>query len=188
MRTILVAVDGTDASSGALRQAVTLAHAFGTALVVVAVVPTVAAAARGVGPVDPIADGPSRDALIERARAVVDGVPGGVGVLHVEYVVAVGPPAKVIVAVADSRDADLIVLGEPPLSWPRHLLGQSIGTGVLRRTKRDVLLIRNGWPVGWSWSGSGRGRLRRLGPRRVRRPRAANRMVALLRGRSRLPI
>jgi nucleotide-binding universal stress UspA family protein len=45
-------------------------------------------------------------------------------------------------AVADQRDADLIVVGSRERGFLERLLGRSVDEAVARRAERDVLLVQ----------------------------------------------
>lgn len=139
---ILVPTDFSDFAGSALDYAVHLAERFGAKL-------TVAFADEFVPPIDFI-EAPASfylDTLPETKRAVEDRltqyvaehVPAG---LPCTAKVVVGAPVAAISGLAQSEDADLIVMGtHGRRGWRRLLLG-SVTENVLRKVNRPVLTIR----------------------------------------------
>jgi len=138
MKTIVVGYDETEPAKRALARAADLATAFGAKVIVTSIARLLVggAAARGIGPIDP-ADEPEqhRDEL-EHARAFLAerGIEG-------EYDVMLGDPASEIVELAESRDADLIVVGTRELGLVSRLLGLSVSESVERKANCDVLIV-----------------------------------------------
>ena len=97
--------------------------------------PPLAPSNRGVGPVDP-ADPPSlhREEL-ERAST------SSPSSLEAELEVAFGPPAERIVALAERRHADLIVVGTREPDLLERLFGLSVSDAVEHRAHCDVLIV-----------------------------------------------
>ena len=90
------------------------------------------------GPIDPV-DPPERHlAEVEDAAArLVE-----LGIANVETVPSVGDPAAAIVALADSRQVDLIVLGAHDGGLFSRILEGSTGDAVVHRAHTDVLVVR----------------------------------------------
>jgi nucleotide-binding universal stress UspA family protein len=150
MKTIVVGYDGSEAGERALARAAELAEAFSAGLVVVSV------SAYEPTPVDPTAglvlsapavtvpvpdaETPEPEELaqqqLERARRSLAGrrIDG-------EYVAELGDPAERLLEVAESRDADLIVVGSREHGFLERLLGHPVDEAVARRFERDVLLV-----------------------------------------------
>jgi nucleotide-binding universal stress UspA family protein len=64
------------------------------------------------------------------------------GVSEVETDLVEGPPANVILGVAETRQPDLIVIGARGLStWQGMLMG-SVSMAVTQRTERPVLVVK----------------------------------------------
>jgi nucleotide-binding universal stress UspA family protein len=61
--------------------------------------------------------------------------------IEAEYVTEVGEPAERLLAVAERRDADLIVVGSREHGFLERLLGHAVDEAVARRADRDVLLV-----------------------------------------------
>jgi nucleotide-binding universal stress UspA family protein len=140
MNRILIAVDGSTASDAALRSGLEIADAEGAAVVLVHVCPateifpvTMYGATARV-PHEPNA---LDVAALESALAVAEEV----GVAATTKLL-VGNPADEIVAYADSLGADLIVVGSRGLGAVGRALLGSVSRGVLRESRRPVLVVR----------------------------------------------
>lgn len=59
----------------------------------------------------------------------------------VEFAAVTGEPTEEIVEVADTHDADLIVVGTREPGFFERLLGGSVSQGVARRARCDVLIV-----------------------------------------------
>jgi nucleotide-binding universal stress UspA family protein len=157
MQTIVVGYDGSDSAERALRRAAELAEAFSGRLVAVSVsepalapaleptaelVPPPGAGTVGLGgvPLPEPAPGPDPEELaraqLERARKALASRK-----VETEYVVELGDPAERLLAVADERDADVIVVGSREHGFLDRLLGRPVDEAVTRRSERDVLLV-----------------------------------------------
>jgi nucleotide-binding universal stress UspA family protein len=137
MKTIVVGYDDTEPAKRALQRAAELARAFGGKLVVTSVAPVHIPIARGsTGPLDPTDSPEMHDDELKAAAAVLQGL----GV-DAEYVPAIGEPADTIVELADSREADMIVIGTRELGVIQRLLGQSVSASVARHAHCDVLIV-----------------------------------------------
>ena len=159
MAEIVAGYDGSEQSERALARAATVAEALGSRLVVVSVgsrrymagvepIPNPEVVPTPIGPVS-MAPSPSeremalRDAppeeefLLEEARRFLG--PRGV---RAEYVGEVGDPADRLLAVAEARDAEMIVVGCPSRGLlDRLLFAHPIDEQLVRGTSRDVLLV-----------------------------------------------
>ncbi len=135
-RNILVAVDGSEASTGALAEAVELARRGGGRLTLIGV----AVPARRFGwpyfvPY-PTTDELEREAeeIVERAEALVpDAVP-------VRTVVGSGPAAKAILERAEQGGHDLIVMGSRGLGFAGAVLLGSVSRAVVAQSPVPVLI------------------------------------------------
>ncbi len=138
MKTILVGYDETAPAKRALARAAELAAAFDAEVIVTSVAQALvgAAAARGVGPIDPV-DTPALHREELRHAAEFLGERG----VRAEYTVALGDPAKVIVELAESRNADLIVVGSREAGLLERLLDPSVSGAVHRKAHCDVLVV-----------------------------------------------
>jgi universal stress protein A len=134
---VLCPVDFSDASRGALRYARAIAQHFGSRLVILAVEDPLLTEAvdLGTGVVwDPET---TRHELAHFASRVLHGNPLKTG--DVEYVVAVGKPAKQILHTAQEEACDLIVMSTHGLTGMRKLFFGSTTERVLRETTIPVL-------------------------------------------------
>ncbi len=126
MRKIVVAFD--DPASRTLAHAADLAEALGSELIVTNVAPT--------DPEDADeADRYGRERL-DQARAYLE--QRG---LTAELVQLAGQPADAIVALAEDRGADLIVVGMRKKGFFERLVEGSVAQNVLRRAACDVLAV-----------------------------------------------
>jgi nucleotide-binding universal stress UspA family protein len=138
METILVGYDETEPAKRALARAAELAIAFDAKVIVTSVAQLLvgAAAARGIGPIDPV-DSPElhREELRHAAAFLSE---RGV---QAEYTVALGDPATEILDLAESRNADLIVVGTREAGLLERLIDPSVSGAVSRKAHRDVLVV-----------------------------------------------
>ena len=113
-----------------------MAKAFSAELIVASVAPMLAGIGRTAGPVDPV-DPPSKHAEeLDAAKSYLEREG-----LTADYVTGVGDPADAIVALADERSADLIVVGTRELGIIKRMLGQSVSGSVAHHAHRDVLIV-----------------------------------------------
>lgn len=126
MKTIVVAYNDTEGSNRALERAAELAGFYGAAIVVTSVVPVLVGADRS-----PEA-GPELEKAAARLRELGH---------DAELVEAVGEIGEAIVEVAESRGADLIVIGTRELSQVERMLGHSVSEAVQRMARCDVLIV-----------------------------------------------
>ena len=162
METVLVGYENTEAGGRALTRAAELAKACNATLVVVSVgkpepLKSVEAARESAllrapaGPVmrmpdvapwipspaepPPAPEVAAREQL-QQARAQL-----GRREIEVEYVAEVGDPAGRLLAVADERNADLIVVGSHHHGFLDRLLGGGVEDKLERKTHRDLLIV-----------------------------------------------
>ena len=126
MKTIVLAYNDTMDSDRALERTAELATFYGARVVVTSVVPVLVGAERTGGP------GPELQLAGRRFSELG---------IDVELVEAVGEIAEAIVEVAESRGADLIVVGTRELSQVERLLGYSVSESVQRKAHCDVLIV-----------------------------------------------
>ena len=138
MKTIVVGYDETEGAKRALARAAELATAFDSKVIVTSVAQALvgATAARGLGPVDPV-DPPELHREELRHAAAFLSERG----LHAEYDVALGDPAEKILQLAETRDADLIVVGTREAGLLDRLLDPSVSGAVQRKAHCDVLVV-----------------------------------------------
>ena len=134
MKTIVVGYDETEPSKRALARAAELARAFGSKVIVTSVAPVIHG--RGIGPVDP-ADPPElhREEL-QHAKAFLaeHGIEG-------EFDLALGDPADHISSLAETRHADLVVVGTRGIHLVERMLGLSVSGNIQRKAHCDVLIV-----------------------------------------------
>ncbi len=138
IETILVATDGSPASSAAADEAIDLAMRLQARLIVINVVnvPEVAAAS-SMFPGTAVA---AREEAGAIARAVVDdALRAGVAAMYLTWE---GQPGEAIVAAAEAESADLIVVGTHGRSVIGRLLLGSVSEYVVRHSRVPVLVVR----------------------------------------------
>lgn len=160
MDTIIVGYDGSEQAERAVVRAAELAQALRARLVVVSVAPprSPTAALAEVGPVEvpipaapgPIGTGvplpvpeepqPQPEELAEHQLARARGSLAGRDV-DAEYVAEVGDTADRLLAVAEEREAGLLVVGSREHGFLEHLLGRPVDEAVAKRAGCDVLLV-----------------------------------------------
>lgn len=126
MKTIVLAYNDTEGSNQALERAAELARFYGAKLVVTSIVPVLVGANRV----------PEPGVELEKAAALLRD-----GGIEPELVEAVGEIGEAIVEVAESRSADLIVIGTRELSQVERMLGHSVSEAVQRMAHCDVLIV-----------------------------------------------
>jgi nucleotide-binding universal stress UspA family protein len=136
MKNIVLGYDDTEPSQRALERAAQLAKALSAELAVVSVAPLGPGGVRGAGGVDSI-DSPAKHAAeLSRAREYLEGQ-----AVTAVYQEIVGDPAEAIVAFADQRKADLIIVGTRDHSMLGRMLGQSISETVSHHAHCDMLVV-----------------------------------------------
>ena len=140
-RRILVAVDGSDASSRAVEMAFTIADATGAT--VTAVVGWNLEIHEGVVVTEHSSE---RWAAVERRYAAVGhGIVDPVSARHpgveVDVVVRHGSPARAVVETAAELDVDLVVVGSRGLGGFRGLLLGSVSRRVVEHAGRVVMVV-----------------------------------------------
>ena len=134
IRSILVPTDGSDAARVALRQAIAIAAATDATVYLLAVVPVENPIRFDTSDVAELEEAKERlvDELVE-ACANVD--------VHVSGAVRRGRPARAILAFAEERDVDLIVLGRTGRDGVAAPLLGSTTDRVLRGTTIPVMVL-----------------------------------------------
>jgi nucleotide-binding universal stress UspA family protein len=151
-RTILAATDFSDPSRAALVFAARLARHCQAALHVVHAEDQLLAAAAGSSGIDLAAQ--TRE---ERQHAIAAAPPAADCSPQVHAVV--GPAVNVILEVARTQGADLVVVGSRGMSGAEKLVFGSTTEGVLRHSDISVLVVPAGWmaprPAGVDMAGTG---------------------------------
>jgi len=137
-KTVVVGFEGDEASERALDRAAEIARRDGAVLIVTSIARPLAsgAAARGIGPYDPADPPEEHRAELERARELV-----AARGIEAELDLGVGEPADAIVALAERRGADLIVVGTHERHFLDRLLHGSVSEAVGKRAHCDVLIV-----------------------------------------------
>lgn len=137
-QTIVVGYERDHASNRALERAAGIARDTGANLIVTSIAPLLpsGAAARGIGPFDPVDSPDVHRAELAHARELLEGYHA-----TADFDVEVGEPAHAIVALAERRGADLIVVGTHERTFLDRLLHGSVSEGVTRQAHCDVLVV-----------------------------------------------
>ena len=135
MKTIVLGYDESPEAGRAAQRTAEMAKALDARVIVTSVAPILMPAARGVGPYDPT-DPPERHEALARSAADVLSEHG----VDAEWVTPMGDPGDAIVKVADTHEADLIVLGMTDHPHLARLLG-SVSDDVAHHAHCDVLLV-----------------------------------------------
>jgi nucleotide-binding universal stress UspA family protein len=133
MKTIVIGFDESEPANRALERAAELAKAFSAKLIVTSVAPVLVGRS---GPVDPV-DTPDdhREELGHAAAFLAERD------VEAEYDLAHANPADHIVRLAETRGADLIVVGTREPNLIERLLGLSVSDTVERKAHCDVLVV-----------------------------------------------
>lgn len=136
MRSILVAVDGSDASMSAVRQAAELARAFDSKLTLVHVVAPIFAPPEVSMSVEPWTEAAVRagEQLLEAAERVAN--------RPCERLNLTGSPAERLADLADSLSVDLVVVGSKGRNAVSRVLIGSVTDRLVHICKRPVLVVR----------------------------------------------
>jgi nucleotide-binding universal stress UspA family protein len=135
IKTIVVGYDESDASRRALERAAMLAKTFESTLIVTSASSVAASPGRSLG-ADPVDDAAADLAHLAAARRYLDTQEQAA-----EYVEALGSAGPAIVAVADQRSADLIVVGAGERAMLERLFGGAVSDTVAHRAHCDVLIV-----------------------------------------------
>ena len=132
---VLFAYDGSLFAKRALRYATRLGA--DARIAVIAVVPVLIEAPHTEQSTAPEHGAREAARQLEEARAILsdDGV-------EAEFIQAVGNPAAEIIAAAEQRDADLIVVGHRGRSAISRFIEGSVSDRVVRHATCDVLIVR----------------------------------------------
>lgn len=138
MKRIVVGYDDSEPSQRALARAAELATTYDAEVLVTSVARIVAGAAvaRGIGPYYAVDTADVHQEELRHAAEILERA----GVRH-ECIVTVGDPATEIIALAQERGADLIVVGTREAGFLERLLDPSVSNAVQRRAHRDVLIV-----------------------------------------------
>ncbi|MEW6163135.1 MAG: universal stress protein [Nitrospirota bacterium] len=142
---ILVAVDGSESSKNALRQAIKLANSEESWITVVTVIPPYEGdlALTAVGNIREAMREPCERALLE-AREIAKAER-----TLIKTVCEEGEIHERIVDLADAENCDLIVMGRKGRSQVERVLIGSVTARVIGYSQRDVLVVPGGTALGW---------------------------------------
>ena len=136
MKTIVLGYDESPEAGRALDRAAELASALDARVVVASVAPALQPVGRGAaGPYDPV-DSPEHHRELARRAATALTERG----VTAEHVSGLGDPGEAIIALADERDAELIVVGMSHHPHVSRFLG-GVGEDVAHHAHCDVLLV-----------------------------------------------
>ena len=145
MHAIVVATDGSPTSTEAIEMAAGLAEEHHSELIIVHVVPALdlapGLADDEVDTAFPHVPTEYDHELLREAATMA----AGKGVVA-ETVLLPGSPVETIVSYAESRAADLVVVGSHGYGLVASALLGSVSRGVLRASKRPVLIVRGAHP------------------------------------------
>jgi nucleotide-binding universal stress UspA family protein len=146
-RIVLVAIDFSDSSRGALALAVRLAHDSGAALHVLHAEDPLLAAAAAIRGFDLHRDTTAQvEAFLAETPGVRPGAnPGGSTGRPAAIHVVAGPAADVICNIAVRERADLVVVGARGLGAAEHAFFGSTTENVLRKADVSVLVTPDAW-------------------------------------------
>lgn len=150
MKSVLIAVDGTEHDRPIVAQALGL---FGDtasyllvnvspdpAMVGAASVSFAAASWFSIPALSAFSDGFDQRADI--AEHIADEVVEATGLENAETIGEVGDPVTVLLEIADANDVDVIVVGASDRSWLSRLVDPSVEEALVGRAKRPVLVVR----------------------------------------------
>jgi nucleotide-binding universal stress UspA family protein len=147
MSTVLLATDGSQLSTDALRRAVEILghdHRFVTlAVVPPAYVPTASLSPMEVHPtlVDPLLEQELEEEQVAASDVEVHELDGVLGI-EAEHLVETGEPGEMICEVAERVGADVIAVGSHGHGMLKRVLIGSVSTHVLHHAPCPVLVIR----------------------------------------------
>jgi len=145
-RKILVAIDGSESSRNALRQAIKLANSEECWITVVSVIPSYTGdlSATFIGDMRKAMAEPCEKALSE-AQEIAKSERASIKTVCEE-----GEIYERIVDLADAENCDLIVLGRKGLSRIERAFMGSVTARVIGHSQRDVLVVPENTAIGWN--------------------------------------
>jgi nucleotide-binding universal stress UspA family protein len=146
-RKILVAVDGSESSKNALRQAIKLANSEECWITVVSVIPSYT------GDLSATFIGDMRKAMAEpceKALSEAEDIAKSERAL-IKTVCEEGEIYERIVDLADAENCDLIVMGRKGLSQIERAFMGSVTARVIGHSQRDVLVVPDNTSIGWKY-------------------------------------
>ena len=146
-RKILVAIDGSESSRNALRQAIKLANSEECWITVVSVIPSYT------GDLSATFIGDMRKAMAEpceKALSEAEDIARSERAL-IKTVCEEGEIYERIVDLADAENCDLIVMGRKGLSQIERAFMGSVTARVIGHSQRDVLVVPDNTSIGWKY-------------------------------------
>src|SRR4030043_322969 len=143
---ILVAIDGSESSRNALRQAIKLANSEECWITVVSVIPSYT------GDLSATFIGDMRKAMAEpceKALSEAENIAKSERAL-IKTVCEEGEIYERIVDLADAENCDLIVMGRKGLSQIERAFMGSVAARVIGHSQRDVLVVPENTAIGWN--------------------------------------
>jgi len=144
LRSIVVAIDGSDHAATALALAIDLAQHYDARLTIVSVAPIEVPMPVG-EPGDVMPPPVIPESLLPEARDLVDAAvvrARGAGVRAVEGVYREGSPVGQVLELLSNHPTDLLVLGSHGASAATRLLLGSVSTALVHRAPCPVLVVR----------------------------------------------
>jgi nucleotide-binding universal stress UspA family protein len=147
MQQIIVAYDGTESAKRALERAADLAKAFDAEVIVTSVASLLHSGPRATQQYDlhsPSGSDPEiqRDSLADHQAELADATAFfAERGIEAEPVAVSGDPASAIVALAERRKADLVVVGTREAGLAERVVRHSVSQQVARKVHCDVLIV-----------------------------------------------
>jgi len=140
---IVVGTDGSDTAAGAVALAMDLAQRSGATVHVVSAYkdPATSIAAAQTGPVGAPDVSLTATALKSSSEELVTEIAKGAGPITVETHAVAGAPADVLINVAETVGADLIVVGSKGMKGARRLIG-SVPNSVAHRAHCHAIIAK----------------------------------------------
>jgi nucleotide-binding universal stress UspA family protein len=140
LRSLAVAIDGSEGSQRALEQAVDLAKASGASLSIVAVVPK--RETYGIDPQQRYVVRPEEQRFLTEVLSRAQQFARTAGVASVRTELMEGPIVDQLLSFLEDRRPDLVVLGARGISATRRLFLGSVSEAILHHAHGSVLIVR----------------------------------------------
>jgi len=147
MQQIIVAYDGTEPAKRALERAADMAKAFDAAVIVTSVASLLHSGPRADQQYElhsPASSGPEiqRDSLADHEAELSDATAFlAERGIEAEPVAISGDPASAIVSLAESRNADLVVVGTREAGLAERVVRHSVSQQVAKKVRCDLLIV-----------------------------------------------
>ncbi len=140
LRSLAVAIDGSEGGQRALEQAVDIAKASGIPLSIVAVVPK--RETYGMDPQQRYVVRPEERRFLTEVLSRAEAHARATGVVSVRTELLEGPVVDQLLSFFEDRHPDLIVLGARGISATRRLFLGSVSEAILHHAHGSVLIVR----------------------------------------------